>query len=160
MSKKRKSPALFPEGYWDRPKPQPKGDRHAEITFQAVGAALTAWEGAEETLAILCYVFAETRDAQVYTVVLQIFGTVESSASRRKTIENLSELYFGAYNDDPIIRTPFNQLMNAFSSASKLRDDIAHGKVTHFKNGKRRYTRPWIFFISIRIQYWQNKSVY
>jgi hypothetical protein len=78
-------------------------------------------------------VFSEVDDVKGSMAVRQIFGSIESSAGRRSALEKLSEVYFHPYQDDPVIKTPFTQLMEGFSRASNLRDDIAHGKVITFK---------------------------
>lgn len=53
------------------------GDPDAAQIYVAVGAALSAWELAEEALAILCSVFSEIDDAKGQTAIRQIFGSIE-----------------------------------------------------------------------------------
>ena len=131
LSKKPKPEGMFPVGFWERPVPQKQGDANAELLFSAVGRALTSWETVEKALALICLTFSETSDDKSANAVRQIFGSIESSAGRRSALYKLFEVYFSKYQDDPPIKTPFNQLMDAVSSASKLRDDIAHGIVTN-----------------------------
>lgn len=129
MSKKPKPEGLFPAGFWDRPPQAKEGDADAAALFAAIGSALTAWEFAEEALAMLCLVFSETTDVNGFRAVRQLFGAIELSSGRRAALEQLSQVYFAPHQADPLIKKPFDRLVNAFSSGSRLRDDIAHGKV-------------------------------
>jgi hypothetical protein len=108
MSKKPKPEGLFPDGYWDRPTSQAIGDADGPAIYTAVGAALTSWERAEEALASLCMLFSEATDVKASMAIRQVFGSIESSAGRRSALEKLSLVYFSPYEDDPVLKTPFN----------------------------------------------------
>jgi hypothetical protein len=130
MSKKPKPEGLFPVGYWDRPPDVTQGDSDASQIFSAVGATLSAWEHAEYALSALSVVFSKVEDHSNGAAALRVlFGSRESSAGRRSALAQLSELYFGNGDSDPELKSKFTKLMEAFSSASRRRDDIAHGCV-------------------------------
>jgi hypothetical protein len=132
---KPKTERLFPPGYWDRPFSQAVGDKEAESIHAAVGAALSAREMAEEALASLCLLLAETTNQKALLAIKQIFGSIESSAGRRNALHRLYEVYFHPHQDEKVFKTPFKQLMEAFSDGSKRRDDIAHGVVVLVRRG-------------------------
>jgi hypothetical protein len=118
---------LFPKGYWERPANEKRGDPSAAQIYQAVGAALTAWELAEESLADLFLVMSQCTDANAYNAIRRAFGSIESSAGRRKALEAVAPIYFAPYWPHELIKRALNQVMNAFERASARRDDIAHG---------------------------------
>jgi hypothetical protein len=130
-SKKPDPERLFPAGYWGWPDLAKEGDQNPIMIHAAVGAALSSWEMAEEALSFLCGILSEAEDVKGSMAVRQIFGSIESSAGRRKALEKLSEAYFAPYQEDKIIKGPLDKLMTNFSEASKRRDDLAHGKVAN-----------------------------
>lgn len=144
-SKKPKPEGLFPTGFWDRPISQKLGDPNPIGLYAAVGHALSEWEMTEERLSALCVIFSEANAAGAVAVAMrQVYGSIESSVGRRTALTKLHEVYFHPYPDTPEIKTPFTQLMEGFSSAARLRDDLAHGLVTRIEtvassDGPRKY---------------------
>jgi hypothetical protein len=131
MSSKQKEPILT-EAYWDRPQPSDCGDKDRISIYQAVGAALNAWERLEEALSFMCAVFSDTRDAKAHYAIAEIFGSIESSGGRRTALERLYVNHTYPHHNDPRIKKPFKDLLEAVSHASRRRDDIAHGVTTEF----------------------------
>jgi hypothetical protein len=129
MASKKKGPgtALFPDGFWDRPAESKIGDADQDSIFVEVGRALTRWERVEERLASLAIVLADIRDSKASQGTARLWGSIESSAGRRDALRSLAEVYF--WPDWDKYKSKFNQLMDYCSRGSKLRDDIAHGKV-------------------------------
>ena len=120
---------VFAKTRWDRPTLDTggRGDADANAIFHSVGLALTTWENAECALATLFQILSNVRTPDAHQAVLRAFGSVESSAGRRRALEAAAEIYFGQYWSDPIVRKPFKNLMSAFEKASARRDDFAHG---------------------------------
>jgi len=121
--------ALFTKPYWDRPVPSPgeAGDASADPIFHAVGMALSTWESAECALATLFQVMSRAETANAHNAVRRAFGSIESSAGRRKALEAAAEVYFAPDWENPVVKKPFKGLMLAFEEGSKRRDEIAHG---------------------------------
>lgn len=120
---------VFAGKRWDRPAldPNARGDADVSAIFHSVGFALTTWENAECALASLFQVMSNVTAQNAYQAVLRAFGSIESSAGRRRALEAAAEIYFGQYWSDPVVRKPFKDLMSAFEKASARRDDFAHG---------------------------------
>ena len=93
---------------------------------------MTEWERVEEALAWVCMIFSDTKDAKAYDIIARVFGSIESSAGRRTALERISEIYFHSRKTDPRMIGRFKKLIMELSSASRLRDDIAHGAVSDF----------------------------
>ncbi|MDR6935473.1 hypothetical protein [Luteibacter sp. 3190] len=129
MNDKKSHPALFPPSYWDRitTSPGEPVDASVDQIFHAVGFALTAWELAESALAALFLVVSNVTDANGVNAIRRAFGSVESSAGRRRALKAAAEIYFGNYWSEPRFRKPFDQLTKAFEGGSSRRDEIAHG---------------------------------
>ena len=95
--------------------------------YEAVGAALSAWERVEESIAKLALVFSRVKDAEAATAVRHIFGSIESSSVRLNVVQTLAEIHFGQFWKAPEIGKRFNQLKAGITSASHRRNEIAHG---------------------------------
>jgi hypothetical protein len=120
-------PRLFDKAYWDRPEfdPEKPGDNRAEEIFQAVGESLSMWEGAECQLAAMYMMLCDVKTPASMGAVNRAFGSIESSAGRRKALLAAAEMYFGS--DWDAASKYFLALLEAFSSASSRRDEFAHG---------------------------------
>jgi hypothetical protein len=115
-------PKPFPKDYWDAPEALPKGDVSPDQTYHAVGWALSGWETAEIILANIFLIMSECETQNSYNAVRRAFGSIESSAGRRKALEATAEIYFGhAWTNQLVKKT--------FGDASRRRDEIAHGVV-------------------------------
>ena len=120
------------EKYWKRPTdPKPQGDPNVDPVYAAVGRALSQWERLEQQLATLFIVVTRASDSSG-NAVRRAYGAIENGTLRRKAIIAAAEVHFGA-SWQPHVAKAYNKLIDAVSGASKLRDDIAHGIVQHFK---------------------------
>ena len=118
--------------YWKRPTPlKPQGDPTVDPVYAAVGRALSQWEKLEQRLATLFIVVTRASDSS-NNAVRRAYGAIENGTLRRKAIIAAAEVHFGA-SWQPHVEEAYNKLIDAVSRASKLRDDIAHGIVQHFK---------------------------
>ena len=118
--------------YWKRPTPpKPQGDPKVDPVYAAVGRALSQWEKLEQRLATLFIVVTRASDSS-NNAVRRAYGAIENGTLRRKAIIAAAEVHFGA-SWQPHVEEAYNKLIDAVSRASKLRDDIAHGIVQHFK---------------------------
>ena len=118
--------------YWKRPTdPKPQGDPNVDPVYAAVGRALSQWERVEQRLATLFIVVTRASNSSG-NAVRRAYGAIENGTLRRKAIIAAAEVHFGA-SWEPHVAKAYNKLIDAVSGASKLRDDIAHGIVQHFK---------------------------
>ncbi len=96
----------------------------------AVGAALTRWEGLEDTVVQL---FAEMlmhgQGARKRGAAYKALGSIESSANRRGALEQVAF----ALLDDPSspLGSSIKRLFQSASEASRRRDEFAHGVVSN-----------------------------
>ncbi len=129
----RKDYAAFPDKTWSSPKidPTKKGSQDQNEVFRAVGAALSAWERAEEELTNLLVKLCRISDRSA-DGVFRAFGAIESNAVRRKAVEAAAEVYFGRFWSHSEIRFTLDALLDAIQNAAFIRNEIAHGKVVQF----------------------------
>lgn len=137
MTAKPKKPEpykpLFPGDFWDRPKvPADTGAKRHTDVFKAVGYALTNWELAEEQMQTLFLVLSEVNSPASYLTVKRAYGSIISNSSRRTAIESVAEVYCGEHWENPVVKKPFDDVIQNIGKASKRRDDIAHGKVVRY----------------------------
>jgi hypothetical protein len=127
---KQLRPEVLCERYWERPSidHSAKGDVDVRSLYQAVGEALSSWENAEDTLAVMYRLLCKLDSDDSIIAVNRAFGSIESSAGRRRAILAAAEIFFGEHWDDS--SKYFEALMDAFSRASSRRDEFAHGVVT------------------------------
>ncbi|WP_158756230.1 hypothetical protein [Dyella sp. S184] len=78
-------------------------------------------------MAMLFQVMSRAETANAHNAVRRAFGSIESSAGRRRALEAAAEIYFAQEWENPVVRKPFKSLMLAFEEGSKRRDEIAHG---------------------------------
>lgn len=108
-----------------------KGAETDSEIHAAVGAALSAWEEAEEGLAELFALFIgapEAGPASGHNPAIRAYGTVISSSSRQQMIRGAADgFFYKAEQNDPV-RGQFGLLMNEAAGYSQRRNDIAHGR--------------------------------
>jgi hypothetical protein len=125
-------PKMFPKDYWNRPPEKEQGEASPQPIYEAVGEVLSHWETAEEALAALFMVLTESATAkETFTAVKRAYGSIETSAGRRRATEAAAEIYLGPMWEKKSSRARelFDQVMEAAACASRRRDDIAHGRV-------------------------------
>lgn len=100
----------------------PKGDDDVATIFQAVGGALTAWEGFEGNLA---FTFAVLCDARLPGAV-RAYGTITAFGGRRDMVAAA----FGVYphrRDEQLAGFP--KFLDHAQKFASRRNEIAHGRV-------------------------------
>jgi hypothetical protein len=121
---------IFPDSYWSSPRIDLKrqGDPSVIAIFCAVGAALSCWEGVEESLSTLYLVLTDCREANTANAVRRSFGSIENNSTRLSVIEAAAEVYFGHAWTKASIKRSFDAIGKAVKLASYIRNEIAHGK--------------------------------
>ena len=119
---------IFSEAYWERPDAGNQGNPNASQVYEAVGFALTRWELMEEALAELYLALVGAPKASD-NPTRRAFGSIESNSGRRKAIDAAAEAFLGQHWNDKDIRAAFVWITYFVGTASKRRDDIAHGIV-------------------------------
>ncbi|PHN53232.1 hypothetical protein AO286_26575 [Pseudomonas syringae] len=119
--------SLFVPNYWKAPDLSPHGSATQAEVFQAVGAALSAWESVESALAML-YVILCDGETGPYKALARTFGSITSSGSRREAIKAAAEIYFGQDWETPKVKKRLVRILESIGEASRRRDEIAHGQ--------------------------------
>lgn len=119
--------SLFAINYWKGGALSSQGSSSQAEVFQAVGAALSAWESVESTLATL-YVILCDGETGSYKALARTFGSITSSGSRRDAIKAAAEIYFGPHWDLPKVKKRLTRMLDSIGEASRRRDEIAHGQ--------------------------------
>jgi hypothetical protein len=112
---------------WDVPDPPKVGDASNDITFQAVGEALSQWEFFEGNLSLAFSFLLGSGYGNL--AAGRSYGSVESFRGRVQLIEAAAEVYF-KYNVDKELYSDLKKLLNqANRHWSGRRNEIAHGIV-------------------------------
>lgn len=119
--------SLFAINYWKGAKLSSQGSSSQVEVFQAVGAALSAWESVESMLATL-YVILCDGETGSYKALARTFGSITSSGSRRDAIKAAAEIYFGPDWDNLKVKKRLTRMLESIGEASRRRDEIAHGQ--------------------------------
>lgn len=120
---------------WDVPPPPTHGDPVDDLTFAAVGRALSHWERFERVLSILFAEFVGDQDDDLPAV--RAYGAVATFRGRVEMIRAAAEAYFAAY-PNPGGEKLLDDLLDEASNFSARRNEIAHG----FVNGWRPEDSP------------------
>ena len=89
-------PEIWTQSYWKESDPKQMGDDEVEEIYVCVGAALTVWENLEANLAALFMMFVQCKaETNTYKAVSRAYGSIESSAGRRKALAAAANVYFG-----------------------------------------------------------------
>jgi hypothetical protein len=111
---------------WEVPEPPKVGDATQDVTFRAVGNALSSWEWFEGNLSLAFSFLVGAGYGNI--AALRAYGSVETFRGRAQMIERAAEVYFKHNNDETTERA----LEDVLKSASQFvgrRNDIAHGIV-------------------------------
>jgi hypothetical protein len=139
MSKKpRPAPTPKQPKPWDPPPPPKTGDPRADITFIAIGRALTAREHFEESMAFLFAKFLGLKGNQL--PAKRAYGSILTFRSRAEMVEAAAEAYFFT-DPEARLQKEVIGLINAARGFAPRRNEIAHGIV-------RRRTVPGGFIAS------------
>src|SRR5260221_13628791 len=83
-------PRLFPKEYWDRPPLPNQGDSKVELTYLAVGMALSRWEILEDQFPRLFAMFLQGQ----YMAATRVYGSIQTSHGRREALRNAADVIF------------------------------------------------------------------
>jgi hypothetical protein len=111
---------------WDTPGFPDDGDAKPDMTYAAVGRALSQWEKFESELAELFAVFAGGVPTSLPAV--RAYGSIQTFRGRADMIEAAAEGFFAVFPDDDLA-TRINDFMIRARNFSPRRNDIAHGVV-------------------------------
>jgi hypothetical protein len=114
---------------WDIRDPSPRGDTDENAVFNAVGQALTEWEGVEVECAKLFAVFVSAKQQKTYNApAVRAYGSIVGTQSRSKMLQLAAEAYFvkrkakrAAYE------VRFTDLIGEYTQYANRRNEIAHG---------------------------------
>ena len=113
--------------FWEIPDPPAAGDTSNDVTFHAVGAALSQWEYFEGNLSLTFSYLIGTGFRNIAS--MRAYGSVENFRGRHNMIENAAEVYF-RYNPDKQAYQELKSLLKlAMNHLSGRRNEIAHGIV-------------------------------
>jgi hypothetical protein len=114
---------------WD-PRPDPKeGDPHEDITFAAVGRALTGWERFETKLSEM---FGAIVSPDADTLAAQrAYGSGTAFHGRAKMVAAAGAAYFNVFPDEKLA-SAVRDLLALGTNYAARRNDIAHGTVKYY----------------------------
>jgi hypothetical protein len=123
---------------WDIPyqKKFKWGDASEELIYQAVGRALSKWEGLEAEVTSLFGVITTGTDQWDYVPAVRAFGSVNSPVARAEMLSHAAEAFFdhfenfGLYDEAQPHRDELKELLVSYKGWSARRNDLAHGCVT------------------------------
>ena len=114
---------------WEVPDPPKIGDTTNDITFRAVGAALSQWEYFESNLSQVFSFLIGSGYGNV--VAIRAYGSVENFRGRATMIERAAEVYF-KYTKDEKLQSLIEELLKRANQLSGRRNEIAHGIVNPY----------------------------
>lgn len=118
----------FMSNPWDILPTPDKGDPSADITFTAVGRAMTEWEHVESALGDF-FAFLLGVDFGLSDPALRAYGSVTSFSNRATMLEQAAEAFFHI-NPNPQFKERFRRLITIeCRKFSARRNEIAHGRV-------------------------------
>jgi hypothetical protein len=115
---------------WEVPDPPESGDATHDVTFAAVGEALSKWEWFEANLSLVFSCLLGTGYGNM--AALRAYGSVESFRGRANLIEHAAEVYFKYKPNDDLHADLKNLLRTAVNNFSARRNEIAHGIVNPY----------------------------
>ena len=119
---------------WDR-RPWPEsGDGHQDITYAAVGRALSEWERYESVLGFL-FGNLVLPGAPVLLAATRSYSAVRTFEGRAEMLRAASEAFFFYYGTEmaDTLQDKFKDVLRNAVQFSQRRNDIAHGVVDHYR---------------------------
>jgi hypothetical protein len=110
---------------WDKRDPPEEGDPSIDITFAAVGRALSQWELFEGHLSLMFSYLIGSGYGNV--AALRAYGSVESFRGRSKLIDTATEVYFRLKPNKDLEERLYSLTKVARNQAAARRNEIAHG---------------------------------
>jgi hypothetical protein len=125
---------------WDIPyaKQLKVGDPNPVVIFQAVGKALSSWEGLVADLTSIFAVLTATDEPWSLNPAVRALGSVQGAAMKSEMVQQAAEALFHNFErqlsvDCDLIREEMKGLLREYNGWSGRRNDIAHGYVTETK---------------------------
>jgi hypothetical protein len=112
------------------------GDTHQDITFAAVGRALSQWERLEVALAGLFAAFIGIK-GEAEGIAMSSYGSIVASSARGTMMNAAAEFYFHIF-PNPALKKTVGDLLGEVGHYGARRNEIAHGLVM----GYEVYTPP------------------
>jgi hypothetical protein len=114
------------------------GDPNPELIFQAVGKALSNWEGLVADLTSIFAVLTAIDEPWSFNPAVRAFGSVQGAAAKSEMVQQAAEALFHNFEtqlnvDCDVIRQEMKGLLREYNGWSNRRNDIAHGYVTETK---------------------------
>jgi hypothetical protein len=123
---------------WDIPPFPKRGDPSADLTFAAVGRAMSGWEELELYLARLYAKFLGI--PPIKAIAIPEYRDVANFHSRATAIQNAADKYFISHpNQDR--EGEFKQVLGDIRQLASRRNDIAHGVVKLWWNHKETFSQ-------------------
>jgi hypothetical protein len=116
---------------WEVPEPPKNGDATNDITFRAVGQALSQWEWFEGNLSLAFSYLIGSGYGNV--AAIRAYGSVETFRGRANMIETAAEVYF-RYSRNEHLSSAISDLLKLSRQLAGRRNDIAHGIVGEYAN--------------------------
>jgi hypothetical protein len=120
------------DDYWKLPQPKERGNSSPAEIHQAMGEALTTWEGIEYLFVTLFCHFVEGRPSNA---AARAYGAISSSQGRMEALDNAAEVYFRIHKVADELKARFKFIRNHFDKARGRRNDIAHAVTMDFQFG-------------------------
>jgi hypothetical protein len=122
---------------WDIPySPKFKvGDATESVIYEAVGRALSRWEGLVAELTFVFAVLTSQDEPWHYNPAVRAFGAVPGAAAKSEMVQQAAEALFHNFEmqltvDCDKYRTDLKSLLREYNGWGARRNDVAHGYVT------------------------------
>jgi len=111
------------------------GDAAEKTIHEAVGRALSKWEGLVADLTFVFAVLTSQEEPWHYNPAVRAFGAVQGAAAKSEMVQQAAEALFHNFErqlnvDCDEYRTELKSLLREYNGWSARRNDVAHGYVT------------------------------
>src|SRR2546428_6304394 len=88
-----------------------KGDESTEPIHQAMGAALTTWEGIEY---LWVWFFCHFVEGVIWNAAARAYGSIDSSRGRMEALDKAAEVYFHLHGVSPDLQKQYHFVRKHF----------------------------------------------
>lgn len=127
----QRSPTPKTKRPWDIPSFPSLGDLDPDITYRAVGEALTLWEKFEREMAGIYSILVAKQPR--HSPAMRAYGAILTSRGRIDLLKAASEAVF-VYAPNRELRLRFKAILESATEFSVRRNEIAHGIVMRYRN--------------------------
>jgi hypothetical protein len=111
------------------------GDATESVIYEAVGRALSSWEGLVADLTFVFAVLTSQDEPWQYNPAVRAFGAVQGAAAKSEMVQQAAEALFHNFEmqlavDCDEYRAGLKSLLREYNGWSARRNDVAHGYVT------------------------------